>query len=200
MNTQADCPEKYWQTPASASRWNLMCSAGKGEMDAVPSPRWYLFSGQADPTAMSFDAEPWDATCEAEGTGTRPECSKLAPGGDLITCFPCVKGACCGCVRRRRRSPWPPFSAFSAVLRSYHVPPPCHVPALRYAGHSNPNPNPNPNRSPTQNLTLPLPLPLPPTRHAGHGARFCRLGPGGGKEVPPSLLPARGRHGKHLVS
>jgi len=48
-----------------------MCSAGKGEMDAVPSPRWYLFSGQADPTAMSFDAEPWDATCEAEGTGTR---------------------------------------------------------------------------------------------------------------------------------
>mgnify|MGYP004188028401 CR=1 FL=1 len=41
---QADCPEKYWQTPASASRWNLQCSAGKGEMDAVPAPRWYLYS------------------------------------------------------------------------------------------------------------------------------------------------------------
>eukprot|EP00964_Phaeocystis_antarctica_P036444 scaffold20807_cov51-Phaeocystis_antarctica.AAC.3 len=101
-------------------------------MDAVPSPRWYLFSGQADPTAMSFDAEPWDATCEAEGTGTR----------DTLT----------------------------------------------------PNPNPNPNRSPTQNLTLTLPLPLPLTRHAGHGARFCRVEPGGGKEVPPGLLPAGGRH------
>jgi len=40
----------------------------------------------------------------------------LAPGGDLITCFACAEGACCGCLRRRRRSPWPPLSASRASL------------------------------------------------------------------------------------
>ena len=31
------------------------------------------------------------------------ECSKWAPGGDLITCFPCAEGACCGCLRPKYR-------------------------------------------------------------------------------------------------
>ena len=35
---------------------------------------------------------------------------ELAPDGDLVTCFPCAEGACCGCLRRRRHSLWPPFS------------------------------------------------------------------------------------------
>ena len=37
------------------------------------------------------------------------ECIALAPHGDLITCFPCAKGACRGCLRRRWGSPWPPY-------------------------------------------------------------------------------------------
>ena len=52
---QADCPENYWQAPARAANW-AKCNAGEGVMTAVPAPRWYLFSGQLDPTAMSFDA------------------------------------------------------------------------------------------------------------------------------------------------
>ena len=36
------------------------------------------------------------------------ECIALAPHGD-ITCFPCAKGACRGCLRRRWGSPWPPY-------------------------------------------------------------------------------------------
>ena len=43
---------------------------------------------------------------------------ELAPDGDLVTCFPCAEGACCGCLRRRRHSLWPPFSASGAGLRS----------------------------------------------------------------------------------
>ena len=39
------------------------------------------------------------------GAGRNPECRKLAPGGDVVTCLPCAEGACCGCLRRRRRSP-----------------------------------------------------------------------------------------------
>ena len=68
----------------------------------------------------------------SDASRRRPECRKLAPGGDLITCFPCAEGVCCGYLRRRRRSPWPPFSALGAVLRPHHVPP-CQVAALRRA-------------------------------------------------------------------
>ena len=47
----------------------------------------------------------------SDASRCRPEWRKLAPGGDLISCFPCAECVCCGCLRRRRRSPWPPFSA-----------------------------------------------------------------------------------------
>ena len=45
-----------------------------------------------------------------------PGCRQLALGGDLITCLPCAKGACYGCMRRRRRSLSPPPRAFRAGL------------------------------------------------------------------------------------
>ena len=41
----------------------------------------------------------------ARASRRAPECRKLAPGGDLVTCFVCAEGACCGCLRRQRRSP-----------------------------------------------------------------------------------------------
>ena len=54
------------------------------------------------------------------------ECRKLAPAGDLITCFPCAKRACCGSLRCRRRSPWPPFSAFGPIT--------CHSAKFPHSG------------------------------------------------------------------
>ena len=52
----------------------------------------------------------------------RAECRELAPDGDLISCCPCAKGACCGCLRHRRRSPWPPFSACVCLWRGPSAP------------------------------------------------------------------------------
>ena len=56
------------------------------------------------------------ARAAAATAGHLTACSKLAPAGDLITCFPCAEGACCGSLRRRRRSSWPPFSALGAAF------------------------------------------------------------------------------------
>lgn len=41
--------------------------------------------------------------------GTTFECRRLASDGHRHS--PCAKVACCGCVRCRKRSPWPPISA-----------------------------------------------------------------------------------------
>lgn len=49
----------------------LMCEVGHGQVKWVSAPMWYLFAGQAYGNVMDFDSEPWDATCEAEGTGTK---------------------------------------------------------------------------------------------------------------------------------
>ena len=46
--------------------------------------------------------------------GPPPECRRLAPEGDIITRLPYAKCTCWGGLRRRRRSPWPPFSALGA--------------------------------------------------------------------------------------
>ena len=32
-----------------------------------------------------------------------------------LASFPCAEGACCGCLRRERRSPRPPYSALGDV-------------------------------------------------------------------------------------
>ena len=68
-------------------------------------------------------------------------CRKLAPGGALFTCF------CGGCLRRQRRSPWPPSGGLGAGLLGLDHSPPCQVAALRRAC-TNPSPDPNPNPSP----------------------------------------------------
>merc|ERR1719424_2762185 len=65
---EQDC--ESCQPTERAAHW-AQCAAGAGQMDAVTSPLWYLFSGKADPLATDFETEPWDATCEAQGTGTR---------------------------------------------------------------------------------------------------------------------------------
>jgi hypothetical protein len=72
--TEQDC--ESWQPTSRASHWGAQCAAGAGQMDNVDDPLWYLFAGQNDATGaatndMDFNTEPWDATCEAQGTGTR---------------------------------------------------------------------------------------------------------------------------------
>ena len=59
-----------WQTVERAAHW-AQCPMGPGQMDSVVAPSWYEFAGQEDPHSMDFDSEPWDPTCEAEGTGSR---------------------------------------------------------------------------------------------------------------------------------
>ena len=61
----------YWVPTEHAVHWSAQCRKGAGEMDAVNDPKWYLYSGKEDSTAVTFAAEPWDATCEAAGTGTK---------------------------------------------------------------------------------------------------------------------------------
>ena len=63
----------------------------------------------------------------AAGTIAAVPCSparvqKLAPSNDFITSFPCADGACGGCLRRQRRSPWPPFSALGRAWAATHLP------------------------------------------------------------------------------
>ena len=63
-----------WVTAERAAH-SAKCKVGNGQMDPVNDPLWYLYSGKQDTTAVSFDSEPWDATCEAEGTGTHDTCA-----------------------------------------------------------------------------------------------------------------------------
>lgn len=51
----------------NAVRFGIQCPAGRGEVESVPAPIWYEFAGG---NVLDFDEVPWDATCEAEGTGT----------------------------------------------------------------------------------------------------------------------------------
>lgn len=62
---------KVWVPALRAKNYGIMCEAGNGEMVAVTDPKWYLYAGQDSGNVMDFDSEPWDATCEAEGIGTR---------------------------------------------------------------------------------------------------------------------------------
>ena len=49
-----------------------------------------------------------------------PECRKLAPVGDLVTCFPYVCRACCGCFRADGARRGRPINAWKAYLRPHH--------------------------------------------------------------------------------
>merc|ERR1712166_462738 len=40
-------------------------------MVIIKHPLWYLFAGQEDGDIMDFDSEPWDVTCEADGSNTK---------------------------------------------------------------------------------------------------------------------------------
>ncbi len=40
-------------------------------MTIIHKPEWYLYAGQEAGDVMDFDSEPWDATCEADGSNTR---------------------------------------------------------------------------------------------------------------------------------
>jgi len=59
-----------WQPRASASKFGAKCPVGAGAMTVISAPKWYLFAGQEKGNVEDFDAEPWDATCEAEGDNT----------------------------------------------------------------------------------------------------------------------------------
>lgn len=61
-----------------AASFGVQCPVGPGAMEFVDSPRWYLFAGQDVGNVMDFDAEPWDATCEAEGSNTYDSGSDFA--------------------------------------------------------------------------------------------------------------------------
>jgi len=64
------CPERDFLPVERAVRYDKQCVVGEGMMDIVKAPQWYLFSGQEDATAMDFEEEPWDTTCEANGSNT----------------------------------------------------------------------------------------------------------------------------------
>ena len=64
--------------------------------------------------------------------GDQPSAASWPLGGDLITCLPCAKGACCSCSRRRRRSPWPSYQRLLRWPKAQGpIKPLYQVPALR---------------------------------------------------------------------
>jgi len=68
-DTTISCPIYVEREKASQS--GIQCYVGGGAMLIVRDPSWYLFAGQEDGDVMDFDSEPWDVTCEAEGSNTR---------------------------------------------------------------------------------------------------------------------------------
>lgn len=67
---EATCPEGAWLDKERAAGFDKECIIGEGMMDIIKAPKWYLFSGQEDGNVMDFEDEPWDATCEANGSST----------------------------------------------------------------------------------------------------------------------------------
>jgi len=54
-----------------ASNSGIQCMVGGGAMVIIKEPSWYLFAGQEAGDVMDFDSEPWDVTCEADGSNTK---------------------------------------------------------------------------------------------------------------------------------
>ena len=68
----------YWAQKSAAAGWGAECEVGHGAMQALSAPQWYEFAGQDEGNVMDFNSEPFDATCEANGAGTRDTGSNLA--------------------------------------------------------------------------------------------------------------------------
>ena len=91
---EADCTADggYFQKTADAVGFGATCVAGEGKMEQL-APEWYEFAGQEYGNVMDFASEPWDATCEAQGTGTadsgRDEAVwQLAAGNYVLKFYP----------------------------------------------------------------------------------------------------------------
>lgn len=87
------CPESFWISPENGeTQYNLQCASGHGELE-YSSSQWYLFAGQMYGNVMDFSSEPWDSTCESEGTGTADTGLDLAswnltPGEYALVFYP----------------------------------------------------------------------------------------------------------------
>eukprot|EP00538_Stauroneis_constricta_P004831 CAMPEP_0119563000 /NCGR_PEP_ID=MMETSP1352-20130426/22188_1 /TAXON_ID=265584 /ORGANISM="Stauroneis constricta, Strain CCMP1120" /LENGTH=443 /DNA_ID=CAMNT_0007611523 /DNA_START=173 /DNA_END=1501 /DNA_ORIENTATION=- len=66
----SECSSEYFIGKDRASSFGAQCPVGPGVMEFVKAPQWYLFAGQSVGDIMDFAAEPWDGTCEAEGSNT----------------------------------------------------------------------------------------------------------------------------------
>ena len=91
---EAECTADggYFQKTADAVGFGATCVAGEGKMEQL-APEWYEFAGQEYGNVMDFASEPWDATCEAQGTGTadsgRDEAVwQLAAGNYVLKFYP----------------------------------------------------------------------------------------------------------------
>jgi len=62
------CPN--WQDRDHANNFSIQCLVGGGAMTIIRHPEWYLYAGQEAGNVMDFDSEPWDVTCEADGSNT----------------------------------------------------------------------------------------------------------------------------------
>jgi len=78
----ASCPTNLFIGREKASGFGVQCFVGGGAMEIVHAPRWYLFAGQDAGDVMDFDSEPWDATCEANGSNTK-DSGRGFPSWDL---------------------------------------------------------------------------------------------------------------------
>jgi len=64
------CPGWSFIDVERAKEWGKECPVGQGVMDLISAPEWYLFSGKEDLHVSDFADEPWDTTCEANGSYT----------------------------------------------------------------------------------------------------------------------------------
>ena len=91
-DTMAECGAGggYWLEAKDAGSRGVTCDVGPGDMESM-APLWYEFAGQAYGNVMDFDSEPWDATCEAEGSGTHDsghdEATWVLAKGDYVLKF-----------------------------------------------------------------------------------------------------------------
>jgi len=69
--SNATCPTNRFIDRERAGNFGAQCRVGGGAMTIVKAPEWYLFAGQEAGDVMDFDSEPWDVTCEADGSNTR---------------------------------------------------------------------------------------------------------------------------------